>query len=265
MNIIESNPLPLDTALVIYNLLSNFGLSKNDKNTPLLKNIIIKEIPKTESIKNINIVDMCVIYFCEDEQLSKSEYFPLYSEILNYIGNIYGLNLNHSNVVISYDALIDQSTKSLQINNDFSYKRIYEDIFYGKQSKTELLNEISNKWENIDLDLKLQWLYFSFLSCDHITIKHLVSKHGDSIWHTFIQNCKEENDLNSLFEFMLLNFQNWGKWEYFSKLDSNIHLKFIQFISENEIINKHLIANLNDEFKTTYISIKEAIKELGIN
>lgn len=265
MNIIESNPLPLDTALVISNLLTNFGLLVNDKNNPLLKNIIIKEIPKTQAAENINIVDMCVIYFCEDEELNQSQYFPLYNEILSYIGNIYGLNSNHSNFTIDYDALMDKSIKSLQINSDYSYKRLYEDTFNEKKTKIDLLNEISNQWKNIDLDLKLQWLYFSFLSCDHITIKYLVNQHGDSIWDTFIQNCNKGNELNSLFEFMLLNFQNWGKWEYFSKLNSDTHLKFIKFISENKAIDEYLAKYLNDEFKITYMSLKEAIKELDIN
>ena len=260
--IFESEVLPRDTALTIMNLISLAAL-KYPELSILYKNILVKDVLRHHE----SIIDMSVIYFCETQELLENpNLFKFYSVIKSYIEDIYGFS--DYNIEFNYESILNNNGITLD-ENYYTYAHAYvsyldeviraelpiDDIVDTKYSTAYLL---STTFKDLPLEEQLRLVYFSFVSCDYVTLE-LLKQNNNFIWKLIKENSTYD-EINALFEFMLINFTNINNWQYETGYELNLGLEYILYLSQNVEIHNLLIEVLKPELRETYLSLIDMVK-----
>lgn len=260
--IFESEVLPRDTALTIMNLISISAL-KYPELSCLYKNILVKDVLRHHE----SIIDMSVIYFCETQELLENlNVFKFYSAIKNYIADVYGFS--DYNLEFKYENILNNNGIKLN-ENYYTYAHAYISYLDAVREATLHINDIvdtkyatsyllSSTFKDLPSDEQLRLIYFSFISCDYVTLE-LLKQNNHLIWDLIKENSTYD-EINALFEFMLINFTNINNWQYESGYELNLGLEYILYLSQNVESHNLLLETLKPELRETYLSLIDMVK-----
>lgn len=250
-----SNIIPLDIAFSLLHSIKN-KFTDNPELEQLENYIFIKEIKKEQYIKDLDIVDFCVVAFRENDQLLKNtNLYNAYCFIRDYIVNLYGYEEDSEKFNYDYENLI--STPSLFPSLNYDYKNLYIE-----KNESNLFRNLDFKWSLLNSEHKLKWILFGFISLDWGLLKFLDKKED---LYSFLSKNLNQEEINAIFEMMLFNYTFLSYFEEHTAYNSLYPMEALYAYSFINNLHKYLIDSLNDENLKTYLDLMAIIKEFFNN
>ena len=134
----------------------------------LRKYIIAKEISYQENEFLPNVVDLCMLFFCEHEDLKQNEkLYAAFKYLKNYYINVFGESLEDKQFKYDYDLLL--STPNFIDSDTFTYKNLF-----SYENREKLAQELILNWENLSNENKLSWITVLFMTLNYQLLNYLI-------------------------------------------------------------------------------------------
>ena len=221
----------------------------------LRKYIIAKEISYQENEFLPNVVDLCMLFFCEHEDLKQNEkLYSAFKYLKNYYINVFGESLEDKQFKYDYDLLL--STPNFIDSDTFTYKNLF-----SYENREKLAQELILNWENLSNENKLSWITVLFMTLNYQLLNYLIIKLGSDEIEKLLDKLNED-DINLYFDAMLTNYASFVMYEHDTNCINHQAQIFLYFCSVTECFNNCLINKLFDENRASYLELIETHNSL---
>lgn len=244
-----SGVLPLNIAMSIVHMLRLQSIEYNEL-AELNNYIFIKEIAKTDIVKQYNILDMCAIFFYEDDALRQNKkLYEAYKFVKQYVFDIYEHQDEY--IGVDYNRLIN-SDSIFPSDTLYDYKHIYTD-------PNNIFRNLELVWVHLNDDEKIKWIMFAFSSLDYQLLSFLNNLDNGL---PLLKKMVPTDDMNAIFEFMLTNYTFLSYFEHKTAYPSLLAMRSIYALSAIPSLDSFLRENLNSENLLAYNDILQVIHGL---